>query len=164
MDNASTNSASKGRTLKHQALVYMHEEFKAKNKSFKNNWVWYSRSDIQNILNAIDNLPAGDGVRLYHGVYDKAVCDYLNTLTSTQDYNNHIGHNTVFFVPTYKGSEADEHIDNISAAEADMDRADRNAGKPIPQSFDGGEGYNLGTICPPPTPPKTECGKKGNNL
>ena len=166
---------SKGRRLEDAPLVYLHEHFKKLNKKsktpLKNDWVWFSKEDIEAILEMIKKLDQpdlnkeGDGVRLYYGIYNKKVCNFLTKLPKTgknidRDYSDHDGHNTVFFVPTYKIDGEVECVDGISTASVTKIRKDYNADLeiPLPISFTGG--FDVGNICPPPK----KCVFTGSNL
>ena len=184
-----------GMKLRADPLVYLHEHFKNHNKKsntpLQNNWVWFSKEDLEAILEMIKKLdnPAteqvGDGVRLYYGIYNKRVCEYLNQLSANEpnprDFTNYEGHNTTFFVPTYKGAEKDEHLDAITtqsvakikndyANDASIDvitsRMKGNVENIMQNSdekdFEGG--YNVGNICPPPLNPGGHCKTSGSNL
>jgi hypothetical protein len=154
-----------GMSLPPEPLVYLHEYFKEQDYGLPNNWVWFSRQDLQNILNSIDALTSGantgDGVRLYHGVYNQQLCDYLDHANPGTSYQDHLDQSTVFFVPTYRSAHA-EHIDNISQADAARIRADYENGVDLPIPWAGG--FDVGTICPPYTPPATSCARSGSNL
>lgn len=156
-------------------LVYLHEHFKKQNlASLKNNWVWFSKEDLQKIIEGIDQIQKdestkkGDGVRIYYGVYNDKVCEYLDELTKNDKdrrkggYQDLEGRNTVFFVPTYLGKDESEHVDCITQGSVAKSRDDyqHNRKIPVPHPITGG--YDVGTICPPPTPPNTRC--SGSNL
>lgn len=161
--------------LEDEPLVYMHEHFKNQNhSSLKNNWVWFSKEDLEKIIGGIEQIQKdetskkGDGVRIYYGVYNKRVCDYLDELNKSDShprkggYKDHEGRNTVFFVPTYQGKNDSEHIDCITVASAAAARDDYKHDRPIPAPPPFTGGYDVGTICPPLTPPNTSC--SGSNL
>lgn len=167
---------SNGMHLEDAPLVYLHEEFKIINKKkLKNNWVWYSLQDLKDIVAEIENLDdenlqkEGDGVRLYYGIYNKRVCDYLTAIkkmppNENRIYADHDGHNTVFFVPTYKIKGRDEKIDDINMADlAKLKEAYKNNLEiPVPKNITGG--YNVGNICPPPPTGKPDCKGSGSQL
>ena len=185
-------SSSKGMELKADPLVYLHEQFKNHNKKsstpLQNNWVWFSKEDLEAILAMIKKLDnpgldkVGDGVRLYYGIYNSKVCEYLTQKSKNgpnpRDFTNYNGHNTTFFVPTYKGKENDEHVDCITPEnvarikvnfendrEISLNDAKRkeeynsDLGTPVNEDVPGG--FNVGNICPPPV---GDCGKSGSNL
>ena len=151
---------SPGMQLNPPPLVYLHEHFKEKNLPgsptyLQNNWVWYRTEDLQNIIKMIEKIN-GDGVRLYYGIYNKQVCDYLNKQNIGTDYSNHVDHNTVFFVPTIEGSAKDEHIDDITPKTVEEYREKYHRNEDLPEKkFEGG--YNVGHICPPPKTSTGEC-------
>lgn len=160
-----------GMALNPPPLVYLHEHFKKNNiagsNNLKNNWVWYSTKDLQEIIKMIEAIK-GDGVRLYYGIYNDKVCDFLTKVSKKKDQNNyrdygdHQGHNTVFFVPTYGGNLDDEHIDNISLETVKEFRDNYEKGLDLPEPLVGG--FNVGNICPPPFPPGGNCDHSGSNL
>lgn len=167
---------SSGMYLEDAPLVYLHEHFKTHNKKgLKNNWVWFDKKILEDILAAIKELDdvkimkEGDGVRLYYGIYNKQVCDYLTKIPKKgkdkdRNYSDHIGHNTVFFVPTYKVDGIGECIDNISPTDVIKLRKDyiNEQEIPIPASFTGG--FDVGHICPPPRSEDGDCTNSGSNL
>ena len=156
---------STGIPLEDAPLVYLHEHFKKHNNPnrphLQNNWVWYHKDDLNAIIDMIEKIKDGDGVRIYYGIYNEEVCKYISTLTGN-DYTNHIGHNTVLFVPTYEGSGKDEHIDSISKESAGQLKKNYEAGVELPHPAIGG--YNVGNICPPPPTGKPDCKGSGSHL
>ena len=144
-----------GRSMEPAPLVYLHEHFKNHKRSLKNNWVWFSKEDIESIYKSIKQIkiedPAkdGDGVRLYYGIYNQRVCEYLKKLTGS-DYSDHKDHNTTFFVPTYSGKTEDEHIDCITKADAVRMKDDYDHDRALSDPKLNVDGYDVGTICPPP--------------
>lgn len=164
---------SSGMELGDAPLIYLHEEFKKHNKKnhepLKNNWVWFSKENLETIRKMIEEIDVdgkkikGDGVRLYYGIYNQQVCDHLNKLPdpedgTSRDYSDHKGHNTVFFVPTYKGAGQDEHIDGISPENVKKFRENYEQGQDLPEPFMGG--FDVGHICPPPK----DCDSSGSIL
>lgn len=162
-----------GQKLPDAPLVYMHEHFKKLNHSnLKNGWAWYSITDLQNIIDMIEQIQkddpskTGDGVRLYHGAYNDKVCDYIGKIPDSTgkptSYKDHEGHNTVFFVPTYKGSNVGEHVDVITPESAAAQRTNYQNNIDLPNPLTGG--LDVGDICPPPPPGSPDCSKSGSNL
>jgi hypothetical protein len=157
---------SPGMRLDPPPLIYLHEHFKKNNipgpTLLKNNWVWYSESDIKAISEMIEQIKKddpnkkGDGVRLYYGIYNEKVCEFLNKHNNGTNYSEHKNHNTVFFVPTYEGASKDEHIDDIDPNTVKEYRDKYNKNEDLPENmFEGG--YNVGHICPPPKTTTEEC-------
>ena len=108
--------------------------------------------------------PGEDAYRL---IYNKRVCDYLTAIpklppNTGRNYSDHIGHNTVFFVPTYKIEGKGEHIDDICPETVEKFREAYGRNEELPNSYAGG--FNVGHICPPFTPPATDCDRSGSNL
>lgn len=158
-----TFDLSPGMRLDPPPLIYLHEHFKKLNQNgcppLENNWVWYSKEDLKAIVEMILEIKDGDGVRLYYGIYNDKVCEYLKRQNNGTDYSEHENRNTVFFVPTYKGASKDEHIDNIAPETRKEYRENYINNLGLPETiFEGG--YNVGHICPPP---KTTTGECANN-
>ena len=145
-----------GKPIINEACVYLHEHFKKNKSKMNNGWVWYSTDDLQAILKSIGELTSGsrkgDGVRLYYGVYDKHVCKHINKA-------DHLDYNTVFFVPTYSEVDKGEHIDFMTEKEVTDARKKYETDTPLPEKLV--QGYNVGTICPPPN---TGCRNSGSRL
>ena len=171
MENEQFDSPT-GMRLDLPPLIYLHEHFKAYNKKsstpLKNNWVWYSKEDLKAILKLIEEIKdddpnkEGDGVRLYYGIYNDKVCEYLTRINKGNDYSNHKDHNTVFFVPTYKIEGEGEHIDDITPESVIKYQDDYNHNRDLPKFFEGG--YNVGNICPPPRTVGGDCSSSGSQL
>ncbi len=164
----------KGIHLDPPPLIYMHEHFKAHNikcsTPLENNWVWYSLEDLKSIVAEVEKLndealkKEGDGVRLYYGIYNKKVCEYLTRVVNNgENYLNHLDHNSVFFVPTYKIEGEGEHIDNITPETAKEFRDNYCHDLDLPDKLVEG-GYNLGHICPPPKTEGGNCNGTGSVL
>lgn len=172
MGNKHLNLAT-GMQLEDGPLVYLHEHFKEFNDNnhpnLTNNWVWFSKKDLKAIRKGIKKIKKddpkknGDGVRIYYGIYNKRVCELLTRLSkekpnTPRDYSDHVGHNTVLFVPTYEGTLEGEHIDCISQDSAGEYKEAYKRDEELPHSFTGG--FNVGNICPPPKP----CPFSGSHL
>ena len=157
---------SPGMPLNPPPLIYLHEYFKEKNLAgpnhLENNWVWYSNEDLKNIADMIAQIKKGDpnkngdGVRLYYGIYNDKVCEYLKKQNNGTDYSEYENRNTVFFVPTYEGASKDEHIDDITPKTLEEWREKYIKKEDLPENMIEG-GYNVGHICPPPKTPTGEC-------
>jgi hypothetical protein len=170
MKKEQQNKALATMHLEEQPLVYLHEHFKKqKISALKNNWVWYSKEDLQNVIKAIEQIEKdepekkGDGVRLYMAIYNNRLCDFLTAISTTNpktDYIDHEGHNTIFILPTYEGSNKDEHIDCISKANVIKYKKEYDNDHPIPVPHPWTGGFDVGTICPPPT----DCSGQGSNF
>lgn len=168
MENDQQNKALATMHLTEEPLVYLHEHYK-KNKGsvLKNNWVWYSKEDLRDMITAIEQIEKGDGVRLYLAIYNNRVCDFLTAVskndpdpTKHKDYSDHEGYNTIFILPTYEGSTKEEHVDCISKANVIKYQKEYESDHPIPVPHPWTGGFDVGTICPPPS----NCSGTGSNF
>lgn len=169
--NRKYDFALTGLQMEAQALVYMHEHFKKNGSNLKNRWVWYDKAFFKEISDYLQKNAQIDGVRIYYGIYNRRVCEYLEHVKQGSqgpqpNYMEYVDHNSAFFVPTYgkhrteEGSDAEQETseDGIPTTDIARFRKHYQNNDPIPLPAIGG--FNAGHICPPPR----KCGNSGSKL
>jgi hypothetical protein len=135
--------------------------FKPRSHKFKGNYgdtrcVWFGKEQLKALLNKVDSIKEGDGIRFYLATYDSIPQKGFNYFRP--EYANY---STIVMVTTRKGTGllANKHIDYYK------DETKLLNGKIVTDAKHGGvivtaSPENEGELCPPPA----KCNTQGATL